>query len=870
MEVNKPAHDDRKITYSLLKNKLKSVAVSDKKINKSYIVACVNVGSTANKKYYNGMAHLLEHMCFITSKKYKTKNYIHNKAQEFGGYSNAYTDDIHTVYYYEIFTKHLEEMMEIFSDFLFNSELKEEHILDELKNVDSEHKKNINNDGFRCFNIEHLLCDEKSEYNGFFTGTIESLNKPDIRKKMLQFYKKYYVPENISICIVSDLEIKKIEQITKKYFENFKNNNKPPKIKLLKPFYTKNMNKTFIINTVNKTFQIKYIFETEKINKYTETKVFNYVSFLLNLDMKNTLYDHLKINNYIKSLVSYFETSTGLFFIIFDLTKKGQDNIHEVDGYLRYYIDYIFNLDYKKLYAINKNIEEHNYNNLTKEDPIELAQMLAINTFTYNYKNIYDGNYLILDYNEKHIKDIKKYINFDKCIQIISTDEFKEKNYLIDAYYGTKYKQINKIIGKPISFKINFDFNNKYITDLSFISNLKHEIPTEVTKNIWFGNTSKFNEKNSYIGICFSDPTFFMSAKNTIFTNISVEILQYLLDRELWNPQSVDYGFGFYSDPMYNEIMLRINVFNNVEQGQEFINYILNFIMKKDISNVAEDFIKQKLKNYTDSVKNTNKISPWYYVNYLLGLNYKNNYSTEELLDELKKIKISDFIIYFNNFLKKSNCMILNYGNIKKQFNFDLLKNNLNSKFKFSEFSLTKSIKIKHPNKTEKDSCIKVIINLGKLDDILSLHLMLAVLIMKELFYNKLRTDKQLGYLVSASWFKIYDNYYINQQIQSKYDYKILIDNITEFNKNFANYLKNINIQTWINTLKEHFKTKDISIDESFLKYYAEISKKEFRYKRDEELLTKIKYITDKSFKDFVNKYIVNNKNIYTIFVEKN
>ena len=56
----------------------------------------------------------------------------------------------------------------------------------------------------------------------------------------------------------------------KKYFEHFKNGKKTPKLKLLKPIYTKSINKTFLINSVNKTFQIKYIFEIQKINKYVE------------------------------------------------------------------------------------------------------------------------------------------------------------------------------------------------------------------------------------------------------------------------------------------------------------------------------------------------------------------------------------------------------------------------------------------------------------------------------------------------------------------------------------------------------------------------------------------------------------------------
>ncbi len=871
MEVNKPNHDNRIIKYNLLKNKIKSICVSDDKINKSYIVACVNVGSTCNKKYYDGLAHLLEHMCFITSKKYQNKGYIHNKALEFGGYSNAFTDDIHTVYYYEIFTKHLEEMMEIFSDFLFNSELKEEYILDEMKNVDSEHKKNLNNDNFRIYNIEHLLCDEKSEYNGFFTGSIETLNKKDIRDKMYKFYKKFYVPENISLCIISELEINKIEKLTKKYFEHFKNGKKTPKLKLLKPIYTKNISKTFLINSVNKTFQIKYIFETQKINKYVETKVFSYVSFLLNLDMKDSLSDFLKINNYIKSLISYFESHSGLFIIHLELTKKGKDNINDIDGYLRYYMNFIFSLDYKNLYNMLKKIDNYNYNNLTKEDPIELGQMLVVNAFTFDSQHIYDGQYLILNYDEKHFKDIKKYINFDNCIQLIITDEFKEKKYETDPFYGTKYKEIDKIQSKPKSFNINLNFENKYINNqLIIIPNLKQNIPIETSKNIWFGNTSKFDEKNCYVGIIFSDVNFFSSAKNAIYTNLSIELLDYLLVRELWNAISVDYSFEFFTDTRYNEIMLRINVFNNVIQSQEFINYILNFVINKNTKDITEDFIKQKIKNLSDTVKNTNIMSPWNYVDYLFNLNYENEYDVKEILKEIKKIKIDDFIVYFKDIFKKSNCVILTYGNINKQLNFELLKNNLSNKYNFSKFNLKKSIKIKHPNKNEKNNCIKVILKMGELDDLEILHLSLTNLIMHELFYNKLRTDKQLGYLVSSSWIKIYNECFLVEKIQSKYDYKTLYENINEFNKNMLDYLNEVNINNWISNLKDRLQTKDTNIYDVFYKYSSEICKREFRFKRNEELLAKTKNINEKSLKKFIKENIVNNKDIFTIFVEKN
>jgi insulysin len=869
--VNKPPHDNRIIRYNVLKNKLKCISVSDSKINKSYIVACVNVGSLGNKKYYNGIAHLLEHMCFITSKKYKTKGYIHNKALEFGGYTNAYTDDIHTVYYYEIFTKHLEEMIEIFADYLFNSELKEEYILNELKNVDSEHKKNLNNDIYRIFNIEHMLADEKSEYNGFFTGSLETLNKKDIREKMLDFYKKYYVPNNISLCIISDIEINKIDKMIKTHFEDFTNTKNSKKLIITKPIYTKNLNKAFLVNSINNTFQIKYIFETYDLNKYKKTKIFDFVSFLLNLETKNSLSDYLKINNYIKSLVSYFETNTGLFIIHLELTKKGYHNINDIDGYLKYYINFIFTIDYKQLYNILNNIYNYNYNNLSKEDPINFGQMLVINAFLYESKNIYDGSYLLLDYNKKHFKDIPKYLDFNNCIQIIITNVLKEKTYLVDPYYGTKYTEIKKINSPPKEFFINIHYENKYINNqLTIIPKLKQYIPIETSKNIWFGNTSNFDEKNCYIGIIFSDRKFFSSVKNTIYTNISIDLLDYLLSRELYYAISVNYTFDFFIDTKYNEILLRINVFNNINQSQEFINYIINFIINKNIKDLTEDFIKQKINNLIDNIKNIDKMSPWNYVDYLFNLNYKNKYDTNTILNELEQFNINKFLVYFNNLFKKSNCVIITYGNINKQFNFELLKNNLTNKYEFSNFNINNSIKIKHPNKNEKNNCIKLILKLGKLDDILFLHLTLTIMMIHEIFYNKLRTEKLLGYLVLSTWTQIYDEYYIIEKIQSIYDYTTLYESLNEFNKNLIEYLDKVNIQDWIQTLKDHLQIKDTNINDVFLKYYSEISKREFRFNKNKELLFKTKYITEKSVKQFIKKYIVNNNDIFTIFVEKN
>jgi insulysin len=192
MDIIKPNNENREFKIIYLDNKIKCTLINDPNLNKSYFVNSINIGSLANKKYYEGIAHLLEHMCFITSAKYQEPNYIQNKVTEFGGWTNAYTDTFNTVYYLNVFTQHLSDIIEIFVDYLINAELKEEFILNEMKNVDSEHKKNLNNDLFKHYNLLHLLSESNSNYHSFFTGSLETLNKKDIYEKIVEFYKKYY------------------------------------------------------------------------------------------------------------------------------------------------------------------------------------------------------------------------------------------------------------------------------------------------------------------------------------------------------------------------------------------------------------------------------------------------------------------------------------------------------------------------------------------------------------------------------------------------------------------------------------------------------------------------------------------------------
>jgi hypothetical protein len=423
---------------------------------------------------------------------------------------------------------------------------------------------------------------------------------------------------------------------------------------------------------------------------------------------------------------------------------------------------------------------------------LDLALELVQNSFKYEPENIMNGSYL-LKWNEKDINYVKKYINFDNCLQIILTNKFNyKKNILIDPNYKTKYVKIKKINSKMNQFDCKIDLDNSYLNTLpKFIKKLNNQIPFEVKKNIWFGNTSKFNESFYYINILFNDLFYYKSPKNNILTQISLEILDYCIRKDLHKAIEVNFNFSLNIIEKYNQVSLHLKLLNDIKMSQNFIDNVIDKLLNNSIDLITDDFINNKIKNIKQNIKNLKNISPWDYCERLLNLKYNNSYNTEVLLKVISSIKYTDVLKHINKLFKSPNIRIFIYGNISEIPKFNLLNGFINNKNIISKFKtkIIDKIIVKHPNKKEHNNCVEIIYFVSKFNPLLILHLILSNLILKDVFYNKLRTEEQLGYLVSMDFNKINNIYYIYQKIQSLIDVDIIEKKINNFNNSIINFI---------------------------------------------------------------------------------
>lgn len=887
--IKKPHFDNREFKGITLANNIKCIFVNDAMLDKSYVTVSINIGSFANPKEYLGMAHFLEHMLFMGSMKYPDENHYNARLNESGGYSNAYTSETKTVYYFSVFDSNLEEIIDIFSRFFIDPLFKEDSILREMNAVDSEHKKNINSDMWRNYNIMYTISDENSNTNGFSTGNLKTLNKPNIRENMIEFYKKYYVPENMSICIISSKSINNMKDMIDRTFGNIKMTPKETFI-MTKPFYTENRGKVFFQKTLSDIYIVDYIYEIP-VQYNSMTYEFGILRDIFMNKSKNSLYFNLINLGLIVSMFIDID-DIGLFKITLKLTSNGYDKIQQIHTIILSYIKMIINLnivDYAKYY---QKIYEIKWKYMEKMDAMELCSILANKHHYLDTINVFfqDFNIMKIMPNNMYIDIFNKYINKDNMIILIQAKEDYIKHdinlkYIVDEFYGTHYMMIdNKYFcsgkNKKLDFKwgstdiIKIDSTNIYKLD-------KNMVPTIISDNIWYGACSIFGEPVVNVSFQFNNNKYYDTPRSYLLTKISCSIMNVLIGTILYKPLELPFNIYFSAYHPVSTINININGLNDINILHMLVQKIFVFLENiiEHFSKLNNDYITNLISNYKKDFINIINKNPAEYSQYIINkMIYKTTYDYDVLLKELELIGRCKIEKHLKELFIDSSLKIIIYGNIKKPLK--LLKSKqfiekstllYNKEEEFISLNKIENVTINHPNIIEKSNCVNFFYYIGNLKEQYEniILVLLVIDILADEFFNDLRTKNQLGYLVKMFYTEYRNEYYIVQTIQSDKPVDFVKDKISEFNSMISNIIKKAKLNVFIETLKSKLLKPDYNMDEKYHKYLAEISSREYMFNRNEILAKELKNINLNKMINFTEKYI-NKDNMKHVIVKGN
>lgn len=213
------------MNYYVLENKIPA--------NRIFMRLVVKVGSNIEEENEQGVAHFIEHLCFNGTENFEKNDIVHyfeKIGMNFGSDVNAYTSFEQTVYMLECPADDPEMFktsMQILCDWAhavtFDSEELEKErgvVIEEWRTREQGIQGRLSN-----FQVNSILKDSRHSER-------LPIGKPEIiknitREEVIDFYKKWYRPEIMSVVVVGDKSVSELEKVVKETMGKIPASEKP-------------------------------------------------------------------------------------------------------------------------------------------------------------------------------------------------------------------------------------------------------------------------------------------------------------------------------------------------------------------------------------------------------------------------------------------------------------------------------------------------------------------------------------------------------------------------------------------------------------------------------------------------------------------
>ncbi|KAI9096425.1 Metalloenzyme, LuxS/M16 peptidase-like protein [Phlyctochytrium arcticum] len=893
-DIRKPDQDDRHYRILTLENKLQVLLISDPNTDKSSAALDVHVGHLCDPEDVAGLAHFCEHLLFMGTEKYPIENEYSQYLSEHGGYSNAFTSVENTNYYFEVTSDHFEGALDRFAQFFISPLFAESCTEREMNAVDSEHKKNLQSDNWRVYQLEKDLSNPNHPFKKFGTGNLETLRdipiakKLDIRKVLLEFHDKYYSANIMKLVLVGKESLDELTNWVVTRFSEVRNKDIQVPSFEGHPLTKSELGKQVLIKPVKELRHLEITFpfpDTQPLYKVQPSK---YLAHLIGHEGEGSILSLLKQKGWAVAL-SAGATHGGINFDFFkisiDLTVAGIEHYEEIVPIVFQYIamitkdgvqDWIFQ-ECKQLAAMTFRFKE-------KSPPASYASRLAGNLHKYEKEDILTGPYLMYEYNEKMIRDCLGYLRPDNFRLTLVTPELVTDGFAKAKWYGTEYsvealseelKQSLHDVGYNPELHLptrnefvpeNFDIRHPEGTEKrSQVVIIKE---TELTR-MWHKKDDTFWVPKANVWFQLKTPMSYLSPRACTLSRLYTDLLKDALNEFSYYAEVA--GLSYSLDNNTDGMVLVVAGYN--DKLPTLLTKIVEKMKTLKVDRERFKFIRELVGR---SYKNWAMESPHqhgiYYVSYLTQ---EKLWTHEEKLAELAAITPEDVETFFHETLATMHIEGLAHGNIEvddalKLVNIveDLLKPKplpLFTRVQTMRTHLLPSsssyIYIRGvPNPENLNSAIEYYLQIGDFTNAeLRAELNLLSQITQEPAFDQLRTKEQLGYMVFSGLRKSTGAMGFRVIVQSEKDPALLESRIEAFLHSMKAILEKMTPEEYKkhqNALAARMLEKDKNLGQESHRLWTHVSSRYYHFDQHVADAERVKQIPQEQLIRFYNSYI--------------
>eukprot|EP01091_Cochliopodium_minus_P010546 TRINITY_DN2818_c1_g1_i2.p1 TRINITY_DN2818_c1_g1~~TRINITY_DN2818_c1_g1_i2.p1 ORF type:complete len:950 (+),score=301.19 TRINITY_DN2818_c1_g1_i2:340-3189(+) len=786
--IIKSENDQRKYKYIQLENKLDVVIISDKELEKSSASLDVKVGNFHDPSDILGLAHFLEHMLFLGTKKYPKESSYSEYILMHSGSKNASTSKVDTRYFFEVTNNAFEEALDRISQFFISPLFDENSVEREIKAVDSENAKNYNVDSRRFFHLQRTLSRKDHVYSKFSTGNLKTLSTIpkekgiDVRKRVIDFYEKHYSANVMKLAIIGNQDIEVMEKWVVEKFSPIVNKDVNPITWTDLPYSEKELQSIVYVVPVKDIRELKLSFQLPSMDSYLKEKPDSILSHLLGHESEGSILRHLREKGLATSLSSGCSTTPffSLFNVTVGLTEQGLKEKEKVISLVFNYIDMLKHEGVpQRIFDEIQTINNCKFRYKEKENSANYVQDISIRMQVCPIEDVLVNPYNYKVFDPKLIHHIlTNYLTHESVIIYVTSKDNVGQTDLVEEWYDIHYKRekiprdlLNLIENPPVKWDLldpplHLPSENPFLPknfEIKKVSS-KVEIPKLIREEkfckVWHKQDFTFNQPKANISINFFSPPSYSSAPNAIMSSLVVDLLlEQLLKKNCYFALLA--GLSFKIDNNTNGFDINVSGFN--DKLEELVYYII-----EEFKNLK--FTEKQFQIYKE--KKTRS-----YKNYLLSQPYEHSTYHSTLLLLTPKFSMYDYVnavgdISYQQLVDHSKLLFQNLsydslimGNLTAEDSLRISKgidklifhnenySPLLANIKVVQLQAPYSLyKVVSTNKNEKNCSVNTYFQIGdeRGDKTRSILALFAQIVKSDCF-AQLRTREQLGYLVWSS-----------------------------------------------------------------------------------------------------------------------
>jgi secreted Zn-dependent insulinase-like peptidase len=606
----KSAYDIRQFNHIELANGLRILLIQDPHCEKSACSVTFNVGHFNDDKDCHGISHLLEHMLFLGNKEFAEANAFNDFIATHGGSINGLTGTEYSSYFYEIAAEYEQQALAHLYAMLTKPSFCEALIEKEIHAIDAEFLLKQKDDLRRLYQVHKETCNPAHPFSQFSVGnhqTFKPFTPLQLKQKLQRIFEHFYQPQNACFCLISQQPLSVIEESVRQQFSNWPSKGKFTSEPLPALYLEHNLGVQINILPLQKARRMILTFALPQQHTHYRSKPLNVLSHILGDEGEGGLLHFYKTKNWAISLSAGggIEGSTFKDFNInLQLTDEGIRYADEVITALFSYIQLI-----KENGLETWRIEETATLNQLMWDfpeqakPIDEACHYSQAMFEYPPQHIIAGDYLldkpavdiVLGMLEFFCPENMRIKNVNSFVKTTHKAKWYDTPYSVDPIKSSRLKSF--LSGE---WKSNFALPQanqflhpcKPVKAISAEFVLPKHIINENGLDIWYGQDDKFHQPK---GDCFL--TFDCQAVNegiqlTTAKRLWVALLNEKLNQKYYQANLAGMHFHFY--PHQGGFSLQTNGFS-ANQLEFCTNLLTQIVANKDFSS---SFSQVKSKQY--------------------------------------------------------------------------------------------------------------------------------------------------------------------------------------------------------------------------------------------------------------------------------